>query len=148
MIQKRNFPGDQTLDPSSIDNLEYNNAAGAKKVAEVGRHLLAITLGGGAFTTDASTIRPLPGQGKNLAVYNNNTAVGSVTLGEASTQLSLAPGVTDASGHVGIPCAPNSWTYIACGPSNWVISSAATLLVFIIDDSTSIKKQSNDNASV
>lgn len=140
----RNLPGNNVQDPATLHNLEYSNSAGSKKVSEVGRHLLPLKfISGGAlaYTTDASTARVLDSPGKLLAVYNNANAVGSVTLNESSAIASLAPGATDSTGHVGIPCPPNAWTYIACDKSNWVISSAATLLVFLIDDETSIKQE-------
>lgn len=149
-INKRNLPSNAVQDPGAIDVLEYNNSAGARKVAEVGRHLIPLpTPGvGTGYTTNVSAAAfALPSAGKNLAVYNNAGAVGSITLGTASSVASLAPGVTDSSGNVGIACAPNAWTYIACGPQNWVISSAATLLVYLIDDDTSIQVQSQNNAS-
>lgn len=146
-IFKRNFPGDGVQDPGALSNLEYNNAAGSKKVSEVGRHLLPLGDGSGGYTTNATTIKVLPALGQNLAVYNNSGSVGSITLGEANTQASLASGVTDGTGHVGIPCVPNAWTYIACDMSQWVIASASTLLVFLIDDNTSIRQQSQNNAS-
>ena len=41
-ILKRNQNGNQVQDPSAIANFEYNQAAGAQKVAEVGRHLLPL----------------------------------------------------------------------------------------------------------
>lgn len=140
----RTIPGGATLDPSTIDNLEYNNPAGSKKVSEVGRHLIPLKyISGGnvAYTTDASTARALDRAGACLAVYNNSGSVASVTLGEDGSIASLAAGVTDANGHVGIPCAPNAWTYIACGHSNWVITSSASLMVFLINDLSSIKAQ-------
>lgn len=146
MKKMRNVPGDKIQDPSAIHNLEYNNAAGSKKVSEVGRHLLPIpyvSVGVVVYTTDASTKRILPSLGRCLAVYNNAGAVGSVTLGETSAIVSLAAGVTDASGHVGIPCTPNAWTYIACNEQQWVITSAATLMVFIIDDDSDVKQEAS-----
>jgi hypothetical protein len=140
----RNNPA-VTYDPANIENLIFNPAAGAKKSTEVGRHLLPIPIisaGAVAYTTvvNAAAVA-LPGKGKNLAVYNSSNAVGSVTLGEDNTITSLAAGATDANGHVGIPCPPNAWTYIACSTQNWVISSAATLLVFLIDDQTTVKSE-------
>ena len=81
---------------------------------------------------------PLPSSGLCLAVYNSDTTTHSLTLGEDSTTVPLAAGQTDANGHVGIPCAPG-WTYIACNESNWVITDDDTLMVFIIDDNSSIK---------
>ncbi len=136
----RQMQGNNSVDPSSIDLLQYNSAAGSKKVSEVGKHLLPLTPDGTTWTTNATTSIALPAQGCCLAVYNNAGTVGSITLGEsASTNLSLAAGVTDSAGHVGIPCMPNAWTYIACSTQQWVIASAATLLVFQIDDNTYIR---------
>lgn len=146
-ILKRGFPGPSTQDLGAIGNLEYNNAAGGQKVLEVGRHLLAIPTGL-TYTTDASTAISLPAMGKNLAIYNNSNALETITFGEDNTITALGAGATDASGHVGIPCAPNAWTYLAGGYSQWVISSNSTLLVFLISDNTAIKFQSNNNASV
>ena len=141
-IKIRNIPGQSIVDPSTLENLQYNNSAGSKKTSEVGRHLLPINTDGATYSTNMSgTPQVLPSQGRNLAVYNNSGSLGSVTLGEDATLVSLAPGATDANGHVGIPCKPNDWTYIACAGSQWVISSAATLLVFLIDDDSSIKQE-------
>lgn len=140
----RNFPGQQTRDPSAIANLTYNEKAGAQKNTEVGRKLLPLGDGASGFTTNAATAaRKLPSKGRNLAVYNNAGAVGSITTGTNTPALaSQAPGAVQASTNgesVGIACAPNDWTYIACGEHDWVIASAATLLVYLIDDPTSIK---------
>lgn len=141
MIQNnRQIMGNNSVDGSATQLLEYNAPAGSQKVSEVGRHLLPLTADGVTFTTNATSSIALPAQGKCLAVYNNSGTVGSITLGEsASTNLSLAAGVTDAAGHVGIPCMPNAWTYIACGIQQWVIASASTLLVFLVDDHTYIR---------
>ena len=138
---ERKIPGDKVRDSGTIKNAEYNEQAGAGKVVEVGPRLIPLNLDGVNFTTDASTIRALSHQGKCLAVYNTTGTVGSITLGESAAQSSLAAGVTDAGGHVGIPCIPNGWTRISCGKSQWVISSAATLLVFQVDDDTHIMPQ-------
>jgi hypothetical protein len=127
------------IDPGTVSNQTYNRASGAQKNTEVGQHLKPITFNNAgtiAFTTDASTARSLPSKGRNLAVYNNAVAIGAVTLGDDSTMAALAAGVTDATGNVGIPCAPGAWTYIACNNRQWVKSTAATLLVFVIEDDT------------
>jgi hypothetical protein len=141
----RQTQGQNVYDPSTIDALQFNPAAGSKKVSEVGRALLPlkyVNSGTVTYTTDASTARRLDFAGQCLAVYNNANAVGSITLGSGnSAPTSLGVGATDANGNVGIPCAPNAWTYIACNNKNWVISSAATLLVFLIDDETNIKQE-------
>lgn len=142
-IQKRNLAqGYQTQDPSAIALFQYNQPAGAMKVSENGRHLLPLaTPGTGTgWTTDVSSAPyALPAAGRNLAVYNNSNSVGSITLGTDNTVTSLSAGTTDSSGRVGIPCMPNSWTYVACGYSNYVISSASTMLVFLINDETNIQ---------
>lgn len=143
-ILKRNQNGNQVQDPAAIANFEYNQAAGAQKVAEVGKHLLPLpTPGAGTgYTTNVSAAAfPLPGAGQNLAVYNSAGTAGSITFGIDSTVTSLAGGTTDSSGRVGLPCPANSWSYFASGYSNWVISSASTLYVFLINDNTSIQVQ-------
>lgn len=149
-IKNRATPGDQIRDPSIVDNLTYNERAGARKSTEVGRALIPLGDGAGGFTTNASTApRILPSAGVNLAVYNNANAVGSVTVGDNS-MTSQSPGAvqTTASGtFVGVPCQPNAWTYLAAGQWNWVAASAATLLVFIIDDPSYILTQPHNNAS-
>lgn len=141
---QRQLDGSFVQDPAQIKNIEHNPASGSKKVAEVGGHLLPLKIissGALAYTTDASTKRVLDAPGACLAVYNNSTSMASITLGEDNTLVSLAAGVTDANGHVGIPCPPNAWTKIACGTQNWVISSVNTLMVFLVDDHTTIKAE-------
>lgn len=139
----RNFPGQLTQDPNAISNLTYNDKSGAQKNTEVGRKLLPLGDGASGYTTDATTARKLPSKGRNLAVYNNAGAVGSVTTGTNTPALtSQAPGAVEAGTNgesVGIACVPNDWTYIACGDHDWVISSAVTLLVYLIEDATYIR---------
>lgn len=133
----------KNIDPSSIANQMFNEQAGAQKNVSVGPSLKPLKLTATTWTTDASTVRKIT-KGVQLAVYNNAGAVGSVTLSKSGTRTSLAPGavdntVGDTFGDVGIPCAPNSWTYISGHDNIAVITSAATLLVFIIEDDTSVK---------
>jgi len=141
---QRNTQGQNVQDPANIHNLEYSNAAGSQKVSEVGRSLLPLQyISGGVvtYTTDASTSRKLDSPGKNLAIYNNSGSVGSVTVSLAS-RTSLAAGAVDATtGDVGIACQPNAWTYVACSSKSWVITSASTLLTYLIEDETSIKQE-------
>jgi hypothetical protein len=141
-IKKRNSLGNQTQDLGAIGNYVYNQAAGANKVTEVGRHLLPLpTPGSGTgYTTNVSSAAyALPSPGRNLAVYNTSGTAGAITFGTDSTVTALAAGVTDSSGRVGLPCQGNAWSYFAAGYSSWVISSASTLLVFLINDDTSIQ---------
>ena len=146
-INKRNSPGNQTQDPSAMDMLTYSDQSGARKTSEVGRSLLPLGDGAGGYTTDASTARILPGAGRNLAIYNNSAAVHSVTISAASSTVALAAGAANAAGNVGVACAPNSYTYVACNQNNWVVTDSATLLVYLIDDYSSIQVQSQNNAS-
>jgi len=137
---QRNLPGTAVRDASIIDNLIYSESSGGQKNVTVGPHLLPLPNGASGYTTDATTAKVLPSPGKNLAVYNNAGVVGSITFGEDNTVTAQAPGAIQAgTQHVGIACPPNSWSYLAAGPQNWVIASAATLLVYLIDDETSIR---------
>lgn len=149
VIRNRAIPGDQQRDPSSIDAITYNEKAGARKVAEVGRALIPLGDGAGGFTTDASTRRILPSPGKNLAIYNNSGTVQAVSVGDV-TVLANAPGVVQISGtnqFVGVPVMPNGWLYLAAAQWSYVITTSATLLVFLIDDPTFIQMQPATNAS-
>lgn len=136
MNYKRNLPGNKIYDPASTVNNTYNDKAGAQKNTEVGSKLLPIQISG-SYTTDCSTRRALPAKGKNLAIYNNAGAVGAVTTGDA-TVTALAAGVADANGKVGVPCPAGQWIFLAAGEDTHVIATAATLLVFLIDDESSL----------
>lgn len=141
-IKKRKMDGARISDQSYISNMAFNERAGANKSTEVGRKLIPLKSNATTFTTDASTARALVAAGKNIAVYNNSNAVKAVTFGEDNTITALAAGATDASGHVGVACAPNAWTYTAAGESTWVIASDATTLVYLIDDDSYISQES------
>lgn len=141
-IMKRNIPGNTVQDPGAIDVLQYNNPSGARKSVQMGQHLLPLpTPGSGTgYTTDVSSAAyALPTAGKSLAVYNSAGTAGSITFGTDNTVTALAAGATDSSGRVGLPCPANAWSIFAGGYSNWVISSASTLLVFLVNDESSIQ---------
>jgi len=145
MLNTRNVPGANTLDPAAIINNEYNNAAGSKKVSEVGRLLLPFpwnNSGTIAYTTNLTTALPTPKLGMNLAVYNNSGTVAAITLYPPGlTPTPLAAGATNATGQVGIPCMANAWTYIATGTDSIVVASSANLLVFLIADHSQLVNQ-------
>lgn len=143
-IQKRNIPGNLVQDPAAIDVLVYSDQSGANKIAEVGRSLLPLGDGAGGFTTDASTARILPGAGKNLAIFNSDTGLHAVTISASGDTSALAAGDADSDGNVGIACPPGIYTYVACYQSNWVIADSDTLFVYIINDSTSIRVESQN----
>src|ERR1700687_3525680 len=99
MNNNRTVPGANTLDPSAIANNQYNDAAGSQKVSEVGRYPLPfpyIIMGATAYTTNLTTARPIPKSGMCLAIYNNDTVVHAITLGESASlpAAALAAGVT------------------------------------------------------
>jgi len=135
---QRRITPDRVIDPSSLDSLAYSVPAGAYKNMPIGPHLKPFTADGSTFTTNATTAVNLGQPGLMLAVYNNSGTIGSVTVSLLQAA-SLAPGVTDVLGNVGVACTPNSWTYISMADAIWVIASAATLLVYIIDDDTYLK---------
>jgi hypothetical protein len=148
-IKNRQIPGDQSRDPSVIELLSWSEKAGSRKVSEVGRALIPLGDGAAGFTTNAATARRvLPSAGINLAIYNNAATVGAVTVGD-NTVVAQAAGVVQVSGanvFVGVPCPPNAWTYLAAAQWNYVAATAATLLVFIIDDPTYILAQPFNNS--
>lgn len=143
---KRNQIGNQVVDPAAIDTMTYSDPSGARKVTEVGRRLLPIPSGGTA-STNCTEATALPKAGRNIAVYNNSSTVAAITLGNDNTVTALAVGVVDGNGFVGIPCKANDWTYIACYSNQWVIASSANLLVFLIDDHTSVTNQTKNVVS-
>ena len=150
-IKNRTVAGNYSVDPSSIDLLTYNEKAGAKKVTPAGPLLLPLgagTPGVGGFTTDASTPKILNSAGLSLAIYNSDTRVHAVTVGDA-TMTPQAPGAVQsgATPFVGVPCGPGAWTYVGAGQWNWVATNSSTLMVFVIDDHTLIITQPQNNAS-
>lgn len=133
---------------TDIESIEYNPASGAQKSLIVGPRLLPIPVvaaGVASTTTNAAAGLILPILGASLAIYNNSGTAGSVTISPASA-LSLAIGVTDAAGNVGVACPPNSYTYLAAGNNQYIITSAATLIVYIIQDPTRIIQESGPYA--
>jgi hypothetical protein len=141
-ILKRNTQGYTVQDPNAISLLQYNNPSGARKSVQMGQHLLPLPVPGvgtGYTTNVSSGPYALPGMGKSLAIYNSSGTAGSITFGSDNTVTALAAGATDSSGRVGLPCPANAWIQFSAGYSNWVISSSSSLLVFLINDETSIQ---------
>ncbi len=132
-------------DPLSIDSTNYNFQSGGKKNLPVGPHLLPIpivTAGSPTWTTDVSTVTGLPILGLNLAIYNKSGTAGSITIGNTPSLTSQAIGAFDSSGNVGCACPPNAWTYLSMGANQWVISSTSNLVVYLIEDSSFITRES------
>lgn len=127
-------------DPCQIDAVEYNPASGGQKSLLVGPRLVPIQIASG-YTTTPTAATALPFLGANLAIYNNSGTAGSITVGQSAAVTSQAIGASDANGNVGVACAPNSYTYLSMGNNQWVITSASTLFVYIVEDPTSIRQE-------
>lgn len=122
--------------------MEYNPASGGQKSLTVGPRLVPIPAPGNTYTTNVSAApTPLPALGGLIAVYNNAGTAGSITIGGPAIT-ALAIGATDAAGNVGVACPPNAWTYLAMSNNLYVISSAATLITYIIEDPTFFAQES------
>lgn len=143
-MNKRNVKGNKVVDPSLISNNEYNEASGAQKQIDVGPKLIPIPTPltpFGVTVANAAAV-PLPSKGRSVAIYNNAGVVGVVTFGD-STVTAQALGAVNAAQptSVGIPCKPNDWTYLSAGDATHIITSAATLFVYLIEDDTSLVQQ-------
>ena len=136
----RQIDSKQVADPSLVSASTYNQAVGAQKNMDMGHHLRPISIDGTTYTTDLTTSRGV-GKGKTLAIYNNSSTLYSVTLGD-STVTSLAPGVVSGA-NAGIPCQPNTWTYVATYDKDWAITNNVALLCFVVEDPTYIIDQNN-----
>jgi len=122
-----------------VQSIVYNPASGAEKVLPVGPRLIPIQVSGG-WTTNVSAGVIIPYLGANIAVYNNSGTAGAVTISPATTTAQVIGGV-DANGNVGVACPANAWTYLSMGYNQYIISTAATLITYIIEDPTSMIQQ-------
>lgn len=140
-MAKRNH-NNTNFDPATVANNSYNDYAGSTKVSPVGHKLVPMQTAPETYSTSAAA-RVAVGKGVSLAVYNNDTAVAWVTTGDV-TVTSQAGGTVQAATpaaltpFVGVAVAPNSWTYINTYDHSHVIASAATCLVYVIKDDTSV----------
>lgn len=130
----------KNFDTFSVQSNIYNEQAGGQKNLSVGPKLEPIKIDATTYTTDASTARNV-GFGKQLAIYNNSGSLASATLGSTSAVASVVAGVVTPEYEVGIALKPNDWTYISTGDMNWVITSAATALVYVVEDYTQLVKE-------
>jgi hypothetical protein len=129
---------------NDAQSLEYNPASGGQKSLIVGPRLLPIPIASG-YTTNAAAGLVLPYLGANLAIYNNAGTAAAITVSPA-TAAALAIGATDANGNVGVACPPNAWSYVSAGANQYIITSAATLIVYLIEDPTKITQETGPYA--
>lgn len=145
----RQLPSRKVKDVGMLENLMFNEYAGAKKSLIVGPFLVPILTdpSGPTWSTDATTARGfLPGT--YFAVFNTNiSTVYAATLGDDSSISALSAGTTDSSGNVGIPCPPLQWTYISTANKRFIITENDDLLVFIIKDDTNIIDETANRTS-
>lgn len=145
---QRNLQGYDVRDPSIIDNLKYNEAAGADKNMSIGPKLIPLGDGAGGFTTDASTVKILPKGGANLVIFNKSATVAySATVGDSSVSAQAIGAVQAGTQFVGVACPPNTYTYISCGNDNYVVTNNNNLVVYLIDDNTYMVVESKANAT-
>jgi hypothetical protein len=124
------------FDSGSVD-YSYNDPAGAIKVVPAGPFLRP--LDSSTLTCDASTKTKMSLRGVMLAIYNNDTSVHSITIGD-STITALGAGVIGGT-FVGIPCVPNQYTYVNTYIYDYIITDSNKLLVFIVEDDTKMIRQ-------
>lgn len=130
----------ENFDTFSVQSNIYNQYAGGEKNLQVGPYLKPICLEGGTFTTDATTARKI-GAGAQVAIYNNSASAATARFSELNTVTAGVAGAVDAEGKPSIILKPNDWTYLSSGEDSWLITSAATCLVYIIkDDSYMVNK--------
>lgn len=137
MAQKTRKGKDRNFDSQHAASNTYNDYAGAQKNLSVGPVLQPIR-NGSSWTCDATAVKELP-SGTQIAIYNNDTAVGAVAFSSTSTVTIGAVGSVDANGSPTIACKPSDWTYLCCGERTFIQTSAATLLVYVIQDDTVLK---------
>lgn len=110
--------------PGNVNDNEYNEKAGAKKVLPLGGKFIKPYLG--ALNAGVQTTL---GAGSTVAVYNNSAATVFVTTGVAG--LSAPTNATD-----GIPVSAFSWFYVSMGPDTHIRSSSANAFGYELDDDT------------
>jgi hypothetical protein len=137
----RNKPNQFVEDVGSIEDSSYNETAGARKVVDVGPYLLPLDDGAGGKTTDASAIRALQ-LGVQLYLYNNSGVVASARFSNSSSATALTPGAVDgATGDVGVPLPPNSYTKLTNYTNRYLITSASTVIVMKVQDGSRLVDQ-------
>ena len=136
-LQKRRR-ANNNYDPNNISNNSYNDGAGAQKNLPVGPYLKPIQTGAATYITDISAAAVRVGKGVSLSIFNNTATVQSVTIG-GSTVASLAAGIVDANGKVGIALKAYEWTHVNTYDNDYIISSANTVICYVVEDDTYIE---------
>lgn len=119
------------------EDLKFNQASGADKVIPAGHHLKPIFIGLNTFTTNA-TAKLNVGKGITLAIFNNSAGVLSATIGDSTLVSQTVGAVQAGTDFVGIPLRPYTFTYLNTFDKDYVITSSANALVYIVEDDTNI----------
>jgi hypothetical protein len=122
---KRTRQSGSNYDPQSAAANTYSEYSGAQKNVPSG-------WARSRFIGDATTAKAiLPGQ--NFAIYNNAGAVAFVSF--YPTGSAVAADSTN-----GVPIPPNDYLYLNSSDNDFVIASAATVLIYEIRDETSYQR--------
>jgi hypothetical protein len=124
--RKRKQSGEDARGVGEIQQVEYNEKAGAKKVLGPILGKLVRTPGGspGVITTAAS----MSSAGKLVALFNNSASVAWALTGDSSVAVP-----TSANG-IALP--PNAYTILALGPHTHVRADVGTVVAYEIEDNT------------
>jgi len=121
---KRNKPQDFIRGGMTIQDLVFNERAGAYKV--IGPILGDVIIKGSL----ATAVQVMAGS--LIAVFNNSAAVAFVKTGDATV---TAP--TDGSN--GIPIKPYDYLIISMGENSYIISNTADVFGYLINDETTYR---------
>lgn len=119
---KRTLKNGGSIDQGSIDAIEHNAYAGAKKMLPVGPEFSPTT---GQDASGAGGLNLAPGT--IVGFYNNSASVGWVAFGAT---VPAAP----SSFATGIPLPPNSWTWMNMGENKFVRTGTGSVGVYTIKD--------------
>jgi hypothetical protein len=121
------------FDQHSADSNSYNDPAGAHKVIPGGIVLKPYLYDpASAAVTDFSGTRRQVPKGSTWAIYNNDTAVHAVTVGDVTVS---AQGAGVVSGlFVGVACPPGQYIYINTYLYDFIITDSNKLIVYAVED--------------
>lgn len=120
-LYKRSADSRELTDEQLIQGLMHDLFVNAQRGSEVG-HIISRIHG------EASSAIKI-GPGKQLRIWNSDTAVHYVVFGDAS--VGAPTGATD-----GIPIPPESYILLGTGEDTHVIADSATVFVYEIRDSS------------
>jgi len=109
------------IDQGSIGAIEHSLQAGAHKTIPAGWSRTS-------YLGDTSTAKAIL-KGTNVAIYNNSGSTAFVSFYPAGSAVA-------ANATAGVPVPPNNYVYLNSGDNDFIISSAATVLAYTMQDET------------